>query len=399
MSIAEFPLNAEDLTNARLTELLRSLDPTASVESFVITDSKQYGDGSDQVSTANRIELDVVFQGRDGHGRQRMVLKCSRPDLVSIPLYRNEVNFYTRVLPLLELEVPRPFGGEYHQASGTFGLALENLRERGVSFPNVKSQWSMANMRALLDTLSTLHARFWESGELSSELDFIEGHTSGDLWWFFNSRDAVPALINDEVNKQQYKRELVEAAGQTELGLYNEYRKLQRHQATLPSTLCHGDTHIGNTYLLADGRVGLLDWQMMAKGYFMHDVAYIMITSLPVARRRAHQGEMLAYYLQQLRAKGATNVPDMETAWLEYRRAAVWGVYIGWLTTPVENYGWDINVCNHVRLLAAYSDLETSAALANLPDAEPMPEAEIAMLLDSSAHDALIQPPTEGCSE
>lgn len=375
MSITEFPLNAEELTKTRLTELLRSLDSTASVESFVITDSKQYGDGSDQVSTANRIELDVAFHGRDGHRQQKMVIKCSRPDLVSIPLYRNEVNFYTRVLPLLALEVPQPFGGESHQASGTFGLALENLRERSVSFPNVKSRLSLADIRALLDTLSTLHARFWESAEFSSELDFIESHTRGDLWWFFNSRDAVPAVIHHEMNKQQYKRELVEAAGQTELGLYNEYRKLQQHQATLPCTLCHGDTHIGNTYFLPDGRAGLLDWQMMAKGYFMHDVAYIMITSLPVAQRRAHQGELLAYYLQELRAKGATNVPDMETAWLEYRRAAVWGVYIGWLTCAVENYGWDINVCNHVRLLAAYRDLETSAALANLPDAPPMPQA------------------------
>jgi thiamine kinase-like enzyme len=373
MSTTEFPLNAEDLTKARLTELLRSLDSTASVESFVITDSKQYGDGSDQVSTANRIELDVVFDGHDGHRQQKMVLKCARPDLVSIPLYRNEVNFYTRVAPLLELEVPRSFGGEFHQASGTFGLALENLRERNASFPNVKSRLSLADIRALLDTLSTLHARFWESRELSSELDYIESHTHGDLWWFFNSRDAVPAVIQHEMNKQQYKRELVEAAGQTELGLYNECRKLQQHQATLPYTLCHGDTHIGNTYLLPDGRAGLLDWQMMAKGYFMHDLAYIMITSMPVAQRRAHQGEMLAYYLRQLRAKGATNVPDMEAAWLEYRRAAVWGVYIGWLTCAVENYGWDINVCNHVRLLAAYSDLETSAALANLPDAPPMP--------------------------
>jgi hypothetical protein len=375
MPTTAFPLSAAELTNARLTELLRSVDAQASVESFVISDTKQYGDGSDLVSTANRIELDVVFDGRDGRGQEKMVIKCARPDLVSIPLYSNEVNFYTRVLPLLELEVPRAFGGEFHEASGTFGLALENLRERGASFPSVKSVVSPADMRALLDTLSTLHARFWESEELSSALDFVEPHTSGRLWWFFNSRDAVPSLIQHEMNRQQYKREMVEAAGQTELGLYNECRKLQQHQATLPCTLCHGDTHIGNTYFLPDGRAGLLDWQLMAKGYFIHDVAYILITSLSVAQRRAHQGEMLAYYLQQLRAKGATNVPDIETAWLEYRRAAVWGVYIGWLTCAVENYGWDINVCNHVRLLTAYRDLETSAALANLPEAPPMPEA------------------------
>lgn len=375
MPTTAFPMNADELTKDRLTALLRTVDNTASVESFVITDSKQHGDGSEQVSTANRIELDLVFDGRQGRRNEKVVIKSSRPDLVSIPLYSNEVNFYTRVLPLLQLEVPRPLGGEFHQDSGTFGLALENLRARGASFPNVKTPVSLGHMRALLDTLSTLHARFWQSEELSSELDFIESHTSGKLWWFFNSRDAVPALIRQEVERQQYKRELVEAAGQTEPGLYNEYRKLQQHQATLPCTLCHGDTHIGNTYLLPDGSAGLLDWQMMARGYFMHDVAYILVTSLSVAQRRAHQGELLAYYLQQLRSRGVNDAPDLETTWLEYRRAVVWGVYIGWLTTPIENYGWDINVCNHVRLLTAYRDLEASSALANLPDAPPMPEA------------------------
>ena len=38
----------------------------------------------------------------------------------------------------------------------------------------------------------------------------------------------------------------------------------------------------------------------------------------------------------------------------------VWGVYIGWLTTPVVNYGWEINVMNHLRLTTAYEDHETA---------------------------------------
>jgi hypothetical protein len=51
---------------------------------------------------------------------------------------------------------------------------------------------------------------------------------------------------------------------------------------------------------------------------------------------------------------------------VEYRRTLVWGVYIGWLTTPVVNYGWEINVLNHLRLTTAYEDLETAKLVAEV---------------------------------
>ena len=41
----------------------------------------------------------------------------------------------------------------------------------------------------------------------------------------------------------------------------------------------------------------------------------------------------------------------------------VWGLYIGWLITPVVNYGWEINVMNHIRLASAFEDLETGTLL------------------------------------
>ena len=39
------------------------------------------------------------------------------------------------------------------------------------------------------------------------------------------------------------------------------------------------------------------------------------------------------------------------------------GMGKGWhalVTTPVVNYGWEINVMNHLRLTTAYEDLETA---------------------------------------
>jgi hypothetical protein len=55
-----------------------------------------------------------------------------------------------------------------------------------------------------------------------------------------------------------------------------------------------------------------------------------------------------------------SDLPPFDATWREYRRALVWGVYVGWLTTPVVNYGWEINVVNHLRLTTAYEDHDTA---------------------------------------
>jgi hypothetical protein len=68
----------------------------------------------------------------------------------------------------------------------------------------------------------------------------------------------------------------------------------------------------------------------------------------------------LTRYRERLTALGVNNAPTAEQIWNEYRRALVWGVYVGWLTTPVVNYGWEINVVNHLRLTTAYEDLDTA---------------------------------------
>lgn len=367
--IDAFPHDPDNLTSSHLTHLARTVRPDLEVVGFSVYESKVFG--GNEVSTACRIGVDVELAGEGAAGLDsRWLIKTLRPDFGDIPLYRNEVEFYTRLRPELDIETPACFGGEHFAASGTFGIAMEDLRQRNVHFANVKSDVSLEHVRSLLSTLATLHAAYWESPRFTADLDWLHPHTSGDIYTLFNHPDMVPAMIAREIDENQFKRELVESAGQSAGGLYREFRKLQRHQSTLPQTLCHGDTHIGNTYLFDDGSAGLLDWQLMARGYCMHDVTYLLVTALGVADRRRHERELLAFYREQLQAAGVDDAPDRETLWLEYRRSAVWGVYIGWLTTPVDNYGWDITVNNHIRLITAYRDLECSAALANLPDAD-----------------------------
>ena len=124
--------------------------------------------------------------------------------------------------------------------------------------------------------------------------------------------------------------------------------------------------HIGNTYLLPDGSGGLLDWQLTCRGHHMHDVSYLITTSLSVEDRRANEQELVRFYLDRLAAEGVTAIPSFEVSFTEFGRCLMWGVYIGWLTTPVVNYGWEINVMNHFRLTTAFEDHDTAQLIAEI---------------------------------
>ena len=365
---AAFPFAAEGLTLDVLNDLVHTLHPTVDVTAFEVRETFLFGSG--QVSTAGRIALRLAYAGPGSDTMPAdVMLKVTRPELGALPLYANEVAFYARLRPELgnSVETPRCAGATYDPGSGTFGLALEDLRVRGAAFSNVKTPHSVADLQSLLGSAARLHARYWESPRFASDLSWVQTHVDGELHVLFDHPDLVPALIRQQVADIQFKRELVESIGQTPDALHAQVRRVQAHQARLPRTLVHGDMHAGNTYRLPDGTGGLVDWQLGVRGFCLHDVTYLLITALSVEQRRRRERELLAYYLEALRAAGVRNAPDADALFLEYRRAAVWGVYIGWLTTPIDNYGWDITVMNHIRLMTAYRDLETAAAVAALP--------------------------------
>src|SRR3546814_17202942 len=91
------------------------------------------------------------------------------------------------------------------------------------------------------------------------------------------------------------------------------------------SDVCSSDlTHLGNTYLLPGSGGGLLDWQLMVRGYHIHDVNYLITTALPIGERRAQERDLLCYYLDRLAAAGGRPL-SFDDPWLEYRRALRWG--------------------------------------------------------------------------
>ena len=54
----------------------------------------------------------------------------------------------------------------------------------------------------------------------------------------------------------------------------------------------------------------MLDWQLMMRGSWAHDVTYLMVTALDPEVRRAHQLDLLGEYLDRLAAAGVERRSD-----------------------------------------------------------------------------------------
>ncbi len=356
-----FPTRSELLTPELLTEALAELRPGVRVEGLRVVEEAHCDTGS--ASTAARAVLDLAYaSGCDGGLPQRVVLKTVliQPGAPS-SMYHNEVRFYRELRPEIELETPRVFASCFDEASGGFGVVMEDLRQRSAQFPNATTSMNEAQIANLLQQLAGLHARFWQSPRFSRDLAWLWTPCSGGFRDFLHG--AGGEFLRFQIERSEYKQRLFARLGRSFDDAWSCLWKAQAILDSEPTTLLHGDTHFGNTYLLPGDRVGLVDWQLMNRGRWSHDVSYILITALDTETRRRRERDLLAYYLERLRAEGVQAVPDREEAWLLYRQTAIWGFLIGWMITPVENYGPEILRANLERLTAALEDLESFAAL------------------------------------
>ena len=404
MTGLRFPSNLDRLSSEVVTSLLAEQRPAVLVRAVNVVDCATRGDGL--ASTADRVDLELEYEV-DAGLPSRMMLKTVllhrrwrfrasaiqrtakvlgllgalpfgsrlRPWLFSAmgayqrrypqapdAMYRNEVRFYREIRPQLSIEAPECFGSVFDEANRSFAVLLENLALRGARFPNAMTKVDVDEIRALVTTLAELHARFWQSPAFNSELGWLATPVSGGMYPVFRALGLD--LIRNQVETNAYKAAMIAPLGRTVDELWVALWKAQEILASGPQTLLHGDPHIGNAYLLPGARSGFLDWQLMVKGRWSHDLTYLLVTGLSTEERRQHERDLLGFYLDELERHGVESPPKPDEAWLRYRQSAIWGLVIGWLIAPTENYGQAITEANIARLVAAVQDLKTLEALA-----------------------------------
>src|SRR5262245_18001717 len=229
-----------------------------------------------------------------------------------------EVRFYREVAPAIPIALPHPYHGHVAGPGQRFVLVLEDLVPRAARFTDVAGALTVDDARRVVATLARLHAAFWQSPRLATDLAWL-GPARRD-----RARYRLERLLSALALPAAVRRhpDLVPAAVRAAVPRIVAARdRLEARWAEPPVTVIHGDAHAGNLFFLGE-EVGLLDWQVVQAGQGMRDVSYFLVTSLPTALRRAHERTLIETYLTALRTHGATP-PEPEVAWAQYRLHAV----------------------------------------------------------------------------
>lgn len=358
----EVPASAENFTVDWLTDVLCADVPDARVLSFTLR-------GAASTHTQRRaIELDYNAAGEQA-GLPRRLFSKSTPfggrAIVRISgATGNEIGFFNQIDRRTGLETPHAFHAAYDHRSMRSMILMEDADARGATFLDVSDPWTVDMVKGVLAELAILHARWWESPDLDAPFDWLKPSSqfNGDLDDILDfervsmigvdaAADILPAAITGD-----------------KPGLWAAFKHSLALSDRAPRTLLHGDIHPGNTYTLPNGRMGLCDWQCTVKGVWARDVAYVITSFLPADQRPLVERDLLAFYLDRLRA-GNAPAPNFDDAWRLYRLQTLhafmsWAFTYGMALTQIEMQ--PPQICREMlrRMGTAIDQLDTLAALA-----------------------------------
>jgi hypothetical protein len=367
MAVLPEVLSPESLTADFLSQLVGEAHPGVSVEEVRLVGKKSFGEVN--VSTSGRASLEVKYcQGAPNHLPTRLLAKmsmgvadeiwCGHLDI----LYEDEIEFYRRLRPELRIELPQSVGGVYDPVTRRYVLLLEDMTARGAHFGSQADDVGVEHVKSGIDTYAKLHAQYWNSPRFQSDLAWVPNQIDGRYEEKAMRIDCFNG-IREELGLHKYKRELIQQLGTTADEMFKAYQKVRKHFLKYPQTLLHGDSHLGNTYRLPDGTVGINDLQCFATGFGVYDISYFMTTCLSIELRRANERSLLAYYREKLQGYGISDPPSLDEMWHAHRLQSMWSWFMGWMTVPVANYGWDLLVLALLRTSTAFKDLDTLEAV------------------------------------
>jgi hypothetical protein len=238
----------------------------------------------------------------------------NRVMVAALDMAVNEVKFYQQAAAELDGIVPKAWFS-YAGVGARFLIVLDDLVAQGATPYALADRCEVDHARGLVDAFARLHAQFWESPRFTSDLSWAKTWSTrpgNKVLKLFYSRGRRGALRLDRPEETAAVRAVAAALDEHIDAYYREFE-------VGPLTLLHGDSHLGNTYSMPDGRSGLLDWQVVWRGPGLREVTYWMTAGLDPDIRRKHERELLERYLEGLRAGGVENVPSPDDAYQRYR--------------------------------------------------------------------------------
>jgi len=256
-----------------------------------------------------------VSQEKDMTAARRYFERCAR-----------EVAFYQQIAPLNTLPVPRLYYGAIDDASGRVILVLEDLQAARVG--DALHGCSLQDTVLVIDQLAHFHAQWWNHPQLDTFpwLPQWGGDAQVAQNRYIQLIDPFLQRFGSHVPKRV--RAVIEA-------LATSYGAVRTRLRLSPTTMIHADLHLDNVLFSPLGHepgVILLDWQSVARGRGVIDLALFLFGSLETPTRRAVEDDLFQRYHKLLQACGVTGY-DFLQLMEDCRLVLLWlvGAKVVWL--------------------------------------------------------------------
>ncbi len=364
----QFFSSLADFTPQAVTGALAQKHPGVKVGAVSIVATHQ--------GSASHVKLDLRYDANPGGALpERMFVKTSldeeRAKLPSgyaeslmgdlgAALYVGEVRAFNEVVPGTGIEAPTVYASALGERPDLFYIFMDDLVAQGAFCPNVTKPLSVDHVAKLIAQLAKLHVTYWESPRMEGDLAWTSQANKGPSKDFL--RESTGPTLFDIEFAVPFKAAILNSAGLDVPALQKAFFLRQRALKKMPQTIVHGDAHPGNIYVKADGSVGMIDWQLVRKAPWTHDISYLIAGALSTEDRRAFERELLAGYRQNLIDLALEQVPSHDDLWEGQRNCPAWGLTM-WGITPVVFYSEEEMSSSMNRFAAAWRDYDTSGAL------------------------------------
>ena len=345
------PTIPEEVTAAWLTQALAQRVPGAVVHKVELLER------IDGASSKLRLRLELNDAARAAGVTGQVILKAGfehhSPNMVV--MHQNEVNAYRHLAPSVDVPTAACFYAHY-DSTGRAVVILEDLTLKNVEFLSLQRPIGYALAEKFLDHLAKLHARWWNAPDLDAQTWVVPSHGP-------YRRKRVEALLEGPSFEAfaNAPRGAATPRALKDVDLIRRcYWRLGEHYARMPRLIAHGDMHLGNLFVFADGTPGVLDWQPRLSTW-SNDVTYFVVCALDLPDRRRWEQPLLGHYLERLRALGV-DAPSFDEAWLAYRRDVMWGFFT-WFFNGFTYQSEANNTAACTRFATAMIDHDTPALL------------------------------------
>ena len=230
-----------------------------------------------------------------------------RPAIARTGMGRREALFYARLAPSLSMRTPAAYVARHDDRDGSFLLLLEDLVATGCSVSDGTRGVAPDAAADALEDLAKLHLRFEDPDRRRAQADWVPASLHDTSYGATLLRQGL------EHHRDRLSRDFAELS----LLYLAKAPALHALWQEGPTTVIHGDTHIGN--LFDDrGRTGFLDWGIISLGTPLRDVSYFLAMALSIEDRRRHERALLRHYLA-VRNAGSGAPIDFDEAWRAHR--------------------------------------------------------------------------------